>query len=271
MSPLAQESMLDSLKPPKQRVLPDHLHMKIREAHCFEMTAVRNAMFDLAAREQGAIEDLAYLPAPVTWIEWKNSAGRRSGILAEEGSEAAKLTFIEHDADGLVATPWSVEVPLEREFGAGDTYWFRDVLDSDRDWAKSLSPYVHAQICAFYAALVLINSPRDVGRRSYAPHRGLERRLLAERPALGRFPAPAWTEIRLEVATPRDASGDPALETHLTGRKCYHFVRAHKRDIAGTWVKVVSHWRGDKSLGTKRSRYTVIPPRGGGPMELGLH
>ncbi len=49
------------------------------------------------------------------------------------------------------------------------------------------------------AALALINTPRIVGQRTHAPHRGLQKRLLRGRRPIGKFPLRAWTEILLRI------------------------------------------------------------------------
>ena len=113
---------------------------------------------------------------------------------------------------------------------------------------------------AIYAqlAMILINSPHIIGRRKHMPHAGLERQLTRGL-AGGKFPLHAWTEINLQVAKPVEIDDGEPHEAHLTGRRALHFVRKHIRIRLGQLEYVSAHWRGDPSIGIKRSRYTVKP------------
>ena len=107
-------------------------------------------------------------------------------------------------------------------------------------------------------AMILINSPHIIGRRQHMPHAGLERQLTRGL-AGGKFPLHAWTEIKLQVAKPVEIDDGEPHEAHLTGRRALHFVRKHIRIRLGQLEYVSAHWRGDPSIGIKRSRYTVKP------------
>jgi hypothetical protein len=74
---------------------------------------------------------------------------------------------------------------------------------------------------------------------------------------VGKFPLHAWTEIKLDVALPRDASNRQSVEAHYTGTVAYHWCRAHLRIRLGKLEIVKAHERGNPALGFKRSRYRL--------------
>jgi hypothetical protein len=69
----------------------------------------------------------------------------------------------------------------------------------------------------------------------------------------------------LEVHPPKLDDRAPR-EERLTGERALHFVRAHLGIRWGQLVLIKHCWRGDGSLGIKRSRYSVVPPSGGNLM-----
>jgi hypothetical protein len=89
----------------------------------------------------------------------------------------------------------------------------------------------------------------------------LQKKIAAAKRMVGRFPLRAWTEIKLEVTPPKyDGTEHEAM---LTGGKALHFCRAHLRIRLGRVELVSAHWRGDPSLGLKRTRYSLQRPRNG--------
>ncbi|GLK86659.1 hypothetical protein GCM10017653_47290 [Ancylobacter defluvii] len=114
------------------------------------------------------------------------------------------------------------------------------------------------------AFLAFINTPRIIGRRQHMPHRSLERKLVAQRAVVGKFPLHAWTEIKLHVTPPEDLSDELSHEAHLTGERALHFCRAHLRIRLGKLEVVRGHWRGDAALGIRRSRYVLQGPERSG-------
>jgi hypothetical protein len=110
------------------------------------------------------------------------------------------------------------------------------------------------QALSLYAYLVMINSPRVIGRRQHPPHKVLQKGF-----AGGHFPLHAWTEIKLEVTKPTLIDDGEPHQARLTGLRALHFCRAHVRIKNGKLEYVTAHWRGDASIGIKRSRYAVTP------------
>jgi hypothetical protein len=103
----------------------------------------------------------------------------------------------------------------------------------------------------------VINTPKIIMRQQHMPHRGLQRDLIKAGKVNGKYPLHAWTEILLRVRPPEVSEGDH--EAHLTGARALHFVRKHIRIRLGKLEYVSAHWRGDASIGIKRSRYRVAP------------
>lgn len=258
MTPLAHRIVKELLLPPAKRRFADggDLLSAMRGCHCFDVSAVRPLMDDLLTAWDKmtylqASGGLAFLPAPLSWIEWDTPNYGRMGVLAAEHDRRAALIFATQSMSMEIGT-----VPLEE---AADQF--------SRITGATDSIITHKQagvlIGYVYAALAIINTPRIIGRRQHMPHRGLEKALMSQHKLIGKFPLNAWTEILLEVTPPRDASGEESSEAHLTGKKALHFCRAHLRIQNGKLVAVRSHWRGDPALGMKQSRYKVIPPRNG--------
>lgn len=275
MTPLAHAITKELLLPPSKRTFRDQSGLlgRMDDIHCFECTAVVDLASEMSTFVRDHLPDetdsernlratdrfakmaaqTSFLPTPKTWLEWKIKDGIRVGqLLIERQGAAEMLTAF---ARGKT---WGSDTDVvSLTLGAGDPRAIKvsaGLDDSETQAAADDAVFVHI-------LLALINTPRVIGRQQHAPHRGLERALLAGRKAIGVFPLHTWTEIKLEVnRPPEDLSADPSTEAHLTGQKALHFCRAHLRLRKGCVEIVRSHWRGDASLGIKRGRYTVVPP-----------
>lgn len=236
MTPLAQRFVRQMIGDPSDAILPDlgNEIPLLLEAHCFEISAIYPAVIDLLADPKFSPDDLtsSFLPAPKTWIEWLHDDGVRHGLLLIEEPNRGERAF---------------------------TFLVANSNEGMARWSQSWDTRMHSVFVVRFIATVLamINTPKIIGRRQHMPHRGLEKRLLARRPNIGKFPLQAWTEILLHVSPPKDASAAEPIEAHLTGSKALHFCRAHLRIRLGQLERVRAHWRGDPSLGIKRSRYKV--------------
>jgi len=258
MTPLAAYLAKQILARPKHRdgfwrdpkIIAD-LRFALNDIHCFDISACNELVHDfmqLYRRPDAAAAlfgKLGFLPAPKTWIEWKDSAGNSVALLIRQvpdidGIDRADVTV--YSMEGLVRcgsiSPSSGKIFVETVY--------RDHLSMRK--LVSFAVFV----------LPLINSPKIIGRRQHMPNAGLERRLTRGFGA-GKFPLHAWTEIRLEVAKPAYIDDGEPHEAHLTGRRALHFCRKHIRIRNGQLEYVSAHWRGDAALGIKRSRYTVTP------------
>lgn len=260
MTPLAHALVKEMTLQLKRRTFIDRwgLLPEMSDIHCFELSEVSGLVENIAngiSRNLQSTERLSFLPAPKTWMEWKKG-NIRYGILLKETELGANYVLAESSPfcskrGGFIALrrPFIVKYP-------GDALLIHD---------PGLSPVMASALALnILGALAVINTPRVVGRRQHMSHRGLERDLVRAKKTVGNFPLHAWTEIKLEVCDPRDASRDPSTEAHYTGMRALHFCRAHLRVRLGKLEIVRSHWRGDGSLGIKQSRYRLTAPNSGG-------
>lgn len=263
MTPLARKIALQLTLPVSARCDHDdeaRVIEKMDDVHCFDCTNINYICYEFAEkllRQEVYIEEAAFLPAPKTWIELRCStvdeSDREAFLLIEDKSGNKCDVFSIISIDDWYASHYVGQlrlycpisnvrgsvVPISWEGRSGDDY--------DR-----LEPFF------VYALLSLINAERGVSRRVHAPHKTLQKRLLAQRKVIGRFPLHAWTEIVLPVGerpSPEGAVG----ASGLTGERCLHFVRKFRRTRLGRTEYVRAHWRGDGSLGIKRSRYRLDP------------
>jgi hypothetical protein len=274
MTPLAAYLAKQLTARPKHRegiwrdpaVIPD-LRKALEDIHCFEVTDCWALLTDMMKRwREGNYEPLfekfGFLPAPKTWMEWRITGGsglRRAvclmtnpDLMDVEGvmRETVGVSLFEHQ--NAAGVGWLV--PTTGEFqldGESIKLWPTDMGREPGRSAAALMGIIETM-------LVLINSPKIIGRRQHMPNAALERNLTRGF-GVGKFPLHAWTEIKLEVAKPPEIDDGEPHEAHLTGRRALHFCRKHIRIRNGQLEYVSAHWRGDPALGIKRSRYTVRP------------
>jgi hypothetical protein len=290
MTPFAQTLVRQAMAQVKPGTpLADNKPLASSDCRCFEVTQVLDLMEDLVGESKfdPLTSVTSFLPAPITWIEFKQDWGRSGCMLQSfDGSRPATqyrpgyvraktpsgeiiaptkgqpgFTMVQlfhgDDADDevtslprLVFTQCDdamLPLPIDKDG------FYTDIEDASDD--AEAARYARA----FMAALAIINTPRIVGRRQHMPHAGLQRELARKYGMVGKFPLQAWTEIKLEVTPPIIEEG--VYETHLTGQRALHFCRAFLRIRLGRLEMVKSHWRGDPAIGIRQSRYTVIPPR----------
>lgn len=245
MTPLAHRIAKELTLPVKERTFSDHggLSRRMDDVHCFEVTEVLPLIDELASRHfhENFDERMAFLPAPKTWIEFSRDGMRTAALLQE----------IDGGVEVRVAC-------LDRETGAFSSFNERlniilpsfTILSHNLEWASAIST-------TLYGALVVINTPRLIGRKQYMPHRGLERSLANAKGLVGKFPLHAWTELKLSVSAMMKQADGTVHEAHYTGEKCLHFCRAHIRVKAGRLEMVRAHWRGNPALGIKQTRYKI--------------
>lgn len=264
----------------------DHLRRYLDDTHFFECSAVADVLDEFTATVRAAGADgwtdlvgtVGFLPAPKTWLEFRSPMLGRVGLLLEQvpdDAPAAFVTWVLEEAatplglislvsddyqtigyDGKPESPIRMVVPESVRPGF-------DRLARDLK-ADAYASYGYSDVTAVAIALlgmvhtylVLINSPRILGRRQHMPHLGLERRLVRGLGS-GMFPLHGWTEIKLEINKPPDIDDGEPHEAHLTGKRALHFCRKHIRFRNGKLEYVRAHWRGDPAVGIKRSRYTV--------------
>lgn len=270
MTPLAQRLVRDLTLPAGERRGMDEAGVMrlLSDIHCFDVAAVFTMARDLGRRlddaSVGASDYLTFLPAPRTWIEHHATGGRLAYLLVESPSKDSAAVYCVAKVDEATNS-YGHFLPG----GFYSTYRLRDLalrrphivpgLDSDLIGPEVEKAMGMKEQALIYALLLIINSPKVIGRKQHLPHRGLQRKL-AKRfgSGVGKFAVNAWTEITLHVST-RDASEEGEHEDHLTGHRALHWVRTFGRIRLGRLEIVRSHWRGDAALGIKQSRYTVRP------------
>lgn len=258
MTPLALQIVRQLTLPLHHRTIEDRCGLlgMMDGIHCFEITEVLPLAAQICTgivRNGGAHETGGFLPAPKTWIEWRNPGGERVGTLldgTQSPSEPIARSALERADGRLIALRTAERLSLRQD----DSATWEITHTQTLHYLKACG-WASTAICL--GALPIINTPKIVGRRQHMPHRGLERELLRLKPIVGRFPLHAWTEIQLRVAPTSDASCDAPAEAHLTGQRALHFCRAHLRVRGGRLEMVRAHWRGDAALGIKRSRYRL--------------
>lgn len=265
MTPLAAFLAKQTISRPKHRETfwrdesnAKQLSSSLSDIHCFEVSECVDVMLDMVTkflfdRDAFKVEELfadyGFLPAPKTWIEWRDH-GIRLAILFEQVADfRARATFyhqnraapvgfislksqIQEDPDGKPRAPaWLSQSPSD------------DIAYEMLSYAQVMLP--------------LINSPHIIGRRSHDPNRALARKLMQQ--SAGSFPLRAWTELLLQVNKPPEIDDGEPHESQLTGQRAFHFVRKHIRIRLGRLELVSSHWRGDIALGVKQTRYVAVP------------
>lgn len=267
MTPLARKITNELTLPVKQRTFDDPatLMRQMDDVHCFECTAVDGLIQQLAQQmmdDPKQVGRLAFLPADKTWLE-VSCDGERFGTLLRQvrgpdgQPHSACIDTAIWGKSGFRSVPFGV-LELMGSLVGGEV---PSVVGPQAGWS-SVQTKASQFTYYLYAAIALINSPRVVGRLQHMPHRSLERKLVAKRGLLGKFPLHAWTEIKLEVSDPKDASGEGSNEAHYTGERALHFCRAHIRIRLGRLEIVRGHWRGDASLGIRQSRYKLTAKTG---------
>lgn len=197
-----------------------------------------------------------FLPAPKTWIEWdaKQYGERVAVMLEERDEEQVDATMFWKNA----AQPLGILRPKTCDIETpGGMYCFPETMVSYCvKHGMDAGQFALATMQAAHGILVLINSPKIIGRRQYMPNLSFERRLTKQL-GVGKFPLHAWTELKLSVAKPPEIDDGEPHEAHLTGKRALHFCRKHLRIRLGKLEYVSAHWRGDPALGIKQKRYRL--------------
>lgn len=95
-----------------------------------------------------------------------------------------------------------------------------------------------------YALLGMINTPRIFQRIVHQPHAGLQRKMVAAKSLIGKFPLGAWTEILLKVPAPEGGpKSTSGTDGYLSGERALHWCRAHLRYRLGHRRAQLMPWR----------------------------
>jgi len=274
MSPLAQMIVNQDLAlGVGQKVSTPELQTS--DCHCFETSEVMDLIGDLVGNYnwRGRDDPHIFLPSPYTWIENKTKNGRNGALLYRNPYGPVPLKGgMGKMPDPIVARLFAFNADDTAVLfcqnimfiGMSDTGAFTVGQHGEHDGTRFDDMELRVRGRLLAATLAVINTPRIIGRRQHMPHAGLQKRIAAAKRMVGRFPLRSWTEIKLEVTAP--SIDGTEHEARLSGGKALHFCRAHLRIRLGKLERVSAHWRGDPSLGIKRSRYVMVPPRKPQPM-----
>ncbi|HYD30168.1 MAG TPA: hypothetical protein VEB64_04845 [Azospirillaceae bacterium] len=261
MTPLAQATAKQRCLPAKQRTIidPCDLLPAFDNPHCFECSEVCDLVDPLGSQIALQAEQLVFLPAPQTWIEFHDpeTGSRLGALLTAVGAEGATAEFrtVMMFRDGrIVAMPEVGIIPVDQKWKPFDFKFSLRYLPPDNE------KHAHQNMHYFMALLCMINTPRIIGRRQHLPHAGLQRQIARAKGMVGKFPLHAWTELKLEVRPTMVDTGEPH-DAMLTGGRALHFCRAHLRVRLGRLELVHAHWRGDPALGMRQTRHKLVPPK----------
>ena len=269
VTPLAHRFAKELTLPLKDRRITDLAKIlpELGQVHCFDCSEIYDSINRMINEEQAVATAVAllpqtFIPCEIAWLEVDRQIINDGPPGA--GDKTALIVWMEKDTFYVSIAASHREVsgyPYSHTIGslrpnptspAGLDVGITKGLDGSTSEAQAL-----LFLCASIAILMLdiINQPTLCRLVTHQPHRGLERALL--RAGVGRYPLLAWQEI---VITHEDFGDEDEAVAHLTGRKCLHFVRGHRRQYRdGRLTQVAHHWRGDPALGIKRTRYKVAP------------
>jgi hypothetical protein len=223
----------------------------MRNAIFVEVTEAGDAAAGMLHETQGDLTALAgrgYLPAPITWLEWRDGESRNALLLIEDERQSGPA----RDICAYLVNGW------DRECHAiGGVFFFDNGwrLDDDFPHGTALAGRLMAMALGY---LNVLNTPTLVRERIVQPHAGLARTLAQRGFMGGKFPLQGYTEITLRPGAVIAGKGRGGTSAD----RCLHFVRRHERRIHGVWTMIDPHWRGDASLGMRLTRYKLKP--GGG-------
>lgn len=223
---------------------------KLVDAVCFECSGdilqaaadISPCVLDPDGSEE--IAEAAFLPFPITWLEFKTLGAGRVGWLLEQVGGEIFATLVETNS-GLVRYDKPFSIPSG---GAGCLWSDMLVAAASADRNK----FTACQL--IYGLLALINTPRCINKQANTPHRGFEKNLKSKH---GRpIKLNDWHVVTLRA--PKEI--EDAVNSGATGVvRALHRVRAHRRKLpSGKSTVVISHLRGDASLGFSPSTYRVL-------------
>jgi hypothetical protein len=219
-----------------------------------------------------------FLPAPKTWIEWRAPWGERVALLLQAWGGELDRPFAdeaqyERARQARACSPWGGGAATAVLF-TPESLGFIGLLSTASDdcvyaggrvavspalraAADSIAPpanLVSVLLGMGHHYLMLINSPKLVGRTDHTAHRSLQRQVAQHERG---WNLRDWTEIKLQVTKPRGLDDGEPHADQITGKRALHFVRKFIRVRLGKLEYVSAHWRGDPALGVCRADYTL--------------
>lgn len=262
------------------------------DVKCFEVTAVGDLAHELAqqAYERGSVvESLAFLPAPVTWLEQRytredGTSALQAYLLVDQGDNTASVAstigadinsrtvFLPISLGSLrlldASDPdgWAIDATLVNQ-GVDPVSYGRTLVRGlyplrsgvyvpprERDPDDALDDN-QERSWRLYATLSLINSPRIVARSERQASSKLSKFL--NRKGDGQYNLLPWHEVFLDITPPPEATEAADGATRLTGPRALHFCRQHIRIKRGKLEMVRAHYRGSAEVGIAQTQYRV--------------
>src|SRR5262245_13627020 len=146
------------------------------------------------------IAERRFLPAPKTWIEYRYKGRRIATLLQEIPQEKLRPVDDIRIEKPAIATFFCEEMAMDLAImpmaGSGEAIVDnKNQIQKENIFRNFGLPPMKAQAVYAQLAIILINSPRIIGRKQHMPHAGLERQLTRGL-AGGKFPLHPWTEIK---------------------------------------------------------------------------
>lgn len=211
-------------------------------------------LHDTKAVPMDQIHKIAFLPSPVTWLEWPSIIKNercKNGMLFVQDDQGTDLLFIASVGKvwAMLFTgklmenlPYKVHDPEGMKWLIGTSIFPID--EAADEWSSHLTEALYG--------LLLLTVPRAVELRPHVPSPALQRsRVRARKP-----PLVECRHVKLNIGNPRIRYERPsdAACAEAQGKRALHRVCAHLR----TYTKgreqpkvafIPSHFRGDPSLG----------------------
>jgi hypothetical protein len=199
--------------------------------------------------------DYVFLPAEITWIEWRgghqgNVAGsnRHGLLLMGQGEGKAALSV----GQGAYVFDGSGGRPLHRpiHFDLHD-YVFRNTPVPGEILPDEVIRVTHRMGRFLVCALALINTPRI----SQLIEHNIDEKLNRARVKRGKVPLLSWRDVTIRPDV--GWSPKPTHQEGSTGEKRRHHVRTFMRLKMGKVEIVKPHWRGNREKGYVLHRHVV--------------
>lgn len=237
--------------------------------HAFSCTAIASDVTDIYNKEGGDIEKFTkrfFLPFEKIFISTIDSfSGDRYGYFCENNGDNITINLISEHKNYLVWFEEYICIPIIKHNTIKNCFMTeKESIKIFKPSTKILYGKDYASFwrftALFFCHLAFINSPGVIDATAKPPSLSAQRYFRSH----GMFPFKAVTEIKIKPGVAY-TPGKGKSPLRRSGGVCRHEVRSHERRLHDGRITIVkSHPRGDEKYGVKKSRYNVVPPRGGG-------
>lgn len=250
MTPLLWRIIKEYARPLRDRVVSAEVLEELRTplvgVHSYEITAIWDSCARIVHQGYSPNGIFTFAPGDKVWLEAlvhdKHTQGRIAFLIA--GASVWRLTCTDIEGKSNLEKQDSL---FEPQMSGISAYAEKQAspINSDTGGPSTVSHFRFIR-----AAFSIINRPQHIGLRVHQPHKGRLKQLNGTG-----FPLRVWHEVVVGRPT-RDHQGQQ-IDSLVSGKKPFHHVRAHYKPSLG--VVIPEHWRGDPSIGIKRTRYRVDP------------